>query len=234
MQLFYNATLTNADKEITFSREESKHIAKVLRKKEGDFLSITNGAGTMFVAEITYSNPSQCIAIINSYATEPARNYRLHMAVSPTKMNERYEWFLEKATEIGINEITPIICHHSERKIIKKERLERIIMSAMKQSLQSYLPKLNPAIPFTDFVQNHHNDLLLIAHCEKSDKKKLAEVIEPKKNITILIGPEGDFSKKEIELALSLGYNPITLGKNRLRTETAAIAAVHSVAFINS
>ncbi|WP_025743499.1 16S rRNA (uracil(1498)-N(3))-methyltransferase [Aquimarina pacifica] len=234
MQLFYNQTLTETSKEINFSREESKHISKVLRKRENDLLHITNGSGMLFTAKITFSNPSQCIAQIVSFTEAKKRNYRLHLAVAPTKMNDRYEWFLEKATEIGIDEITPIICDHSERKVIKLERYERIILSAVKQSLQSYVPKINPAVSFSYFINKTRNDQLLIAHCEDTKKNSLKNTLTLQGNTTLLIGPEGDFSSKEIETALSAGYAPITLGKTRLRTETAAIVAAHSVAFLNS
>ncbi|WP_271766829.1 16S rRNA (uracil(1498)-N(3))-methyltransferase [Aquimarina algiphila] len=234
MQLFYNNTLTESSTEIKFSREESKHIAKVLRKKEGDYLHITNGFGYLFHAQITFSNPSQCIANINSFEKQENRKYKLHMVVAPTKMNDRYEWFLEKATEIGVDEITPIICDHSERKIIKTERFERILLSAMKQSLQLYLPKLNPVIPFSNFVHEKKNGQLLIAHCEETKKQSLKDILQLQSNTTILIGPEGDFSPKEIEMALTSGYTPVTLGETRLRTETAAIIATHSIAFLNS
>ncbi|WP_109852606.1 16S rRNA (uracil(1498)-N(3))-methyltransferase [Aquimarina sp. AU58] len=234
MQLFYNHTLTTSSSEIKFSREESKHIAKVLRKKEGDQLHITNGCGFLFIARITFSNPSQCIAKIESYKQQQHRKYKVHLAVAPTKMNDRYEWFLEKATEIGIDEITPVICDHSERKIVKAERFERILQSAMKQSLQCYLPKLNPAITFSEFIKQENEDQLLIAHCEETKKQSLKSVLLPEVNTTILIGPEGDFSTKEIDIALSSGYTPVTLGETRLRTETAAIVAVHSIAFINN
>ncbi len=234
MQLFYNNTLSEITSEIKFSREESKHIAKVLRKREGDILYITNGKGTLFTAQITFSNPTQCIATINNHDTQSSRPYTLHLAVAPTKMNDRYEWFLEKATEIGIDQITPIICDHSERKVIKIERFERILQSAMKQSLQYYLPKLNPAISFNSFIEQHNDDQLLIAHCEETRKQSLKDILKPQASITMLIGPEGDFSAKEIEIALTTGYIPVTLGETRLRTETAAIVAAHSVAFLNS
>ncbi|WP_103068728.1 16S rRNA (uracil(1498)-N(3))-methyltransferase [Aquimarina sediminis] len=233
MQLFYNNTLTESDTELKFSREESKHINKVLRKKEGDILHITNGLGYLFTACITFSSPSQCFVKIEDCKKQPQRTHKLHLVVAPTKMNDRYEWFLEKATEIGIDTITPVICDHSERKVIKPERFERILQSAMKQSLQCYLPKLNPVISFVDFIKKQPEGQLLIAHCEKKQKKTLKDIVIPESNVTILIGPEGDFSTKEIELALSYGYIPITLGNNRLRTETAAIAAAHSVSFIN-
>jgi 16S rRNA (uracil1498-N3)-methyltransferase len=148
-------------------------------------------------------------------------------------MNDRFEWFLEKATEIGIDTITPIICDHSERKIIKPDRFEKILQSAMKQSLNCYLPKLNEAINFKDFINQNFNGDIFIAHCEESDRKSLKQELKPKKNITILIGPEGDFSSKEIEMAIKNKFIPVTLGTTRLRTETAAIVACHSVAFIN-
>lgn len=152
-------------------------------------------------------------------------NYELHLVVAPTKMNDRYEWFLEKATEIGVSEITPIICEHSERKEIKPERFEKILLSAMKQSLQYYLPKLNPATRFSDFIKKENGGQLFIAHCVETDKKELAKEAQAKGKITILIGPEGDFSEKEISLALTNRYIPVSLGNTRLRTETAAVYA---------
>jgi len=148
-------------------------------------------------------------------------------------VNDRYEWFLEKATEIGINSITPIICDHSERKVIKAERFERILQSAMKQSLSCYLPKLNDAVAFQDFIKQDFETDLFIAHCEDTNKTSLKQLLKPNTHITILIGPEGDFSIKEIQLALENNFIPVTLGETRLRTETAAIVACHSVAYTN-
>ena len=148
-------------------------------------------------------------------------------------MNDRYEWFLEKATEIGVSEITPIICDHSERKTIKTDRFDKIIQSAMKQSNQFYLPKLNNSVSFKDFIKTTNSDIKLIAHCEETNKTSLAAIVKPNQNITILIGPEGDFSEKEIKLALENNYLPVTLGNTRLRTETAAIVACHSLVFLN-
>jgi 16S rRNA (uracil1498-N3)-methyltransferase len=148
-------------------------------------------------------------------------------------MNDRYEWFLEKATEIGIHEITPIICDRSERKVVNQERFDKIILSAMKQCNQLHLPKLNNAITFKEFIKLKNDGLQLIAHCEETDKKTLKSILKPNENITILIGPEGDFSEKEITLALENNYTPISLGNTRLRTETAAIVACHSVVFVN-
>ncbi len=235
MQLFYNTSITESTAEVTFDKEESNHIIKVLRMKEGDSFKITNGKGSFFDAEIVIANPKACVVKILSVIIQKPLAYQLHLAVAPTKLNDRYEWFLEKATEIGISEITPIICDHSERKVIKMERYEKILQSAMKQSLKAYLPKMNDAISFKDFLnsENKCEDLKCIAHCEKTDKKSLKSILLPNKRITILIGPEGDFSSEEIELAKNAGYTPVTLGESRLRTETAAIVACHSVAFIN-
>jgi 16S rRNA (uracil1498-N3)-methyltransferase len=159
--------------------------------------------------------------------------YHLHLAVAPTKMNERYEWFLEKATEIGIQEITPIICDHSERKIIKTERFQKIIEAAMKQSLHYYIPKLNEPILYKDFIKKEFNGQKFIAHCEETNKKSFKRELNPQENVLILIGPEGDFSVKEIQIALENKFIPVSLGNTRLRTETAAIVACHSTLLLN-
>lgn len=233
MQLFYNPNISENDTSFSFDKDESRHIVKVLRKKTGDKLNITNGKGWLFTAELTLADLKHCSVNIISKALQPKRDYNLHLAVAPTKMNDRYEWFLEKATEIGINEITPIICDHSERKFVKTERFEKIIQSAAKQSLQCYLPKLNTATAFKTFVNQEISGNKFIAHCEEADKKTLKSQLKSKTDCTILIGPEGDFSIKEIEMALQHNFIPVTLGKTRLRTETAAIVACHSVAFVN-
>lgn len=233
MQLFYSPDIPEDSNTFSFSREESKHIVKVLRKSVGDTLYITNGNGILLTAEIEFISNNKCNAKIVSKEKQEKRNYNIHLAVAPTKMNDRYEWFLEKATEIGIDTVTPIICDHSERKVIKKERFERILQSAMKQSLNCYLPKLNDAISFKDFINQEIKGQLFIAHCEDTDRKSLKNELKTKTDVTILIGPEGDFSVKEIEMALKHNFIPVTLGTTRLRTETAAIVACHSVAFVN-
>lgn len=233
MQLFYNPEISDEAETFFFDREESKHIIKVLRKREGDNLFVTNGLGYLFKTEITLASDSKChVKIVSSEKATPLK-YNLHLAVAPTKMNDRFEWFLEKATEIGVTEITPIICDHSERKTIKTDRFDKIIQSAMKQSLHYYLPKLNEPIAFKDFIKQENKGLNLIAHCEETDKKSLKEVVKSNQDATILIGPEGDFSEKEIKLALENNYLAVMLGNTRLRTETAAIVACHSIAFIN-
>ncbi|WP_046755497.1 16S rRNA (uracil(1498)-N(3))-methyltransferase [Kordia jejudonensis] len=233
MQLFFTPELTPETKNYTFSKEESKHIVRVLRKKEADILTITNGKGAIFSAKITIADQKNCMVTIQSVEFQKPKSYKLHLAVAPTKMNDRYEWFLEKATEIGIDTITPIICDRSERKVIKVERFEKIIQSATKQSLSAYIPTLKPAISFANFIATHQNEQMFIAHCEEDNKQSLKQALQPQKDVTILIGPEGDFSQKEIELALQNNYIPVTLGDTRLRTETAAIVACHSVAFLN-
>lgn len=233
MQLFYNPAIDETTESFSFDKEESKHIIKVLRKKDTDVLFVTNGLGLLFKTEITLASDNKCtVQILSIEKTEPSK-FQLHLAVAPTKMNDRYEWFLEKATEIGIHEITPIICDRSERKVVNRERFEKILLTAMKQSNVLFLPKLNEAITFKEFIKHKNNGLQLIAHCEETDKKTLKSVLKTNENITMLIGPEGDFSEKEIALALENNYTPVSLGNTRLRTETAAIVACHSVVFMN-
>ncbi len=233
MQLFYNPNIDEQTENFFFDKEESKHIIKVLRKRDGDILFVTNGLGFLFECEITLASDNKCTVKINSFEKKATPKFNLHLAVAPTKMNDRYEWFLEKATEIGIQEITPIICDRSERKVINKERFDKIILSALKQSNEVYLPKLNEAVTFKEFVNQKNNGTLLIAHCEETDKKTLKSVLKTNEDITLLIGPEGDFSVKEIALALENNFIPVSLGNTRLRTETAAIVACHSVVFFN-
>ncbi|REG99613.1 16S rRNA (uracil(1498)-N(3))-methyltransferase [Flavobacterium aquicola] len=233
MQLFYNPTIDEATTSFSFDKEESKHIIKVLRKKDSDILHVTNGLGLLFKTEITLASDNKCTVQILSFEKTEVPKYKLHLAVAPTKMNDRYEWFLEKAAEIGIHEITPIFCDRSERKVINIERFEKIILSAMKQCNQMFLPKLNPAISLKEFLKIEQTGTLLIAHCEETNKKSLKSVVIPNTDYTILIGPEGDFSSKEIELALENNYIPVSLGETRLRTETAAVVACHSVVFTN-
>jgi len=233
MQLFYNPNIDETTETFYFDKEESKHIIKVLRKKDSDILFVTNGSGYLFETEITLASDSKCTVRVISFEKKPAPKFHLHLAVAPTKMNDRYEWFLEKATEIGISEITPIICDRSERKVIKNDRFDKIILTAMKQSNELYLPKLNEAITFKEFLKRKNEGLQLIAHCEETNKKTLKSVLKPNESVTLLIGPEGDFTEKEIALALENKYAAVSLGNTRLRTETAAIVACHSVVFVN-
>ena len=208
---------------------------QVLRKKIGDIIYLVDGKGGFYKAILIGDNPKSCHLKIDKVE----RNYgksdlHIHIAIAPTKMNERFEWFLEKSTEIGINEITPILCEHSERKILKLERMNKILVAAMKQSNQAYLPKLNSAVSFDSFVNNNTVEERYIAHCiENHKKKQLNEVIKKGTNTLVLIGPEGDFSQKEIDYALKHGFSAVSLGKNRLRTETAAIVSCHTINLIN-
>ncbi|OXB02587.1 16S rRNA (uracil(1498)-N(3))-methyltransferase [Flavobacterium oncorhynchi] len=233
MQLFYNPDIDETTKSFSFDKEESKHIIKVLRKKDSDILHVTNGSGLLFETEITLASDNKCIVEVLSIKKSPEPKFRLHLAVAPTKMNDRFEWFLEKATEIGIQEITPIICDRSERKVINLERFEKIILSAMKQSNETFLPKLNDAVSFKEFLKQKNKGLQFIAHCEETDKRSLKDALKPNEDVTLLIGPEGDFSDKEIALAIENNFQPVTLGNTRLRTETAAVVACHSVVFFN-
>ncbi|SDX51139.1 16S rRNA (uracil1498-N3)-methyltransferase [Lutibacter oricola] len=234
MQLFYNSEIQKDTKEFTFDKTESRHIVRVLRKTEGDKIFITNGLGNLFTSEVLIANDKKCLVkIINIDSKTKPWNYYLHIAIAPTKLNDRYEWFLEKATEIGIDEITPIICDHSERKVLKLERMEKIIHSAAKQSLKFHFPKLNQPIKYSEFINQSFEGNLLIAHCEESDKKLLKNELKAAQKTTILIGPEGDFSTKEIKQSLEHKFIPVSLGESRLRTETAGIVATHSVSFVN-
>lgn len=226
MQLFF---IEKPKSEIVLSKVESKHATKVLRKKKGDILNFTEGKGGFYQAKIIVADTKNCrLQIISSKQKPKQHNYYLHIAIAPTKNMDRYEFFLEKATEIGIDEITPIICERSERKVIKTERCNRILLSAMKQSLKFHLPKLNEAIPLKDFLKQDFKGNKYIAHCEDSQRVELKKAKIEKKSL-ILIGPEGDFSSSEIEMALQNQYKALNLGNTRLRTETAGLVAVHAI-----
>ncbi|MFI2742322.1 16S rRNA (uracil(1498)-N(3))-methyltransferase [Zhouia sp. PK063] len=234
MQLFYSPDISENNTLFNFDKEESRHITKVLRKKIGDILHITNGKGSLFTAEIVNDNSKQCTIKIIKHESYVKKNYYIHLAVAPTKMNDRYEWFLEKATEIGIDEVTPIICDHSERKVVKIDRFEKILQSAMKQSLQTFLPQLNEPISFKDFIAQHFDGQKFIAHCEETERFNLKTKVLANQHVTILIGPEGDFSTEEISLAKKYHFDPVIMGNTRLRTETAAIVACHTIALLNN
>lgn len=234
MQLFYNPALSGKTTQFKFEKEESRHIIKVLRKKKGDILNITNGNGYIFKAELLDANAAGCMARIINFEKRYHKRYELHLAVAPTKNIGRYEWFIEKATEIGVQQITPLICARSERNSLKSQRLEKVIEAAMKQSLRAYLPKLNPPISYDDFVSKERNGLCFIAHCEDDEKTDLKRRMGADQDVTILIGPEGDFTHEEIKYAYTRGFRAISLGDGRLRTETAAIVACTTVAVINS
>lgn len=223
MHLFYDPTLKKGSSNHVLNEEESKHACKVMRLKEGDKLKILNGCGIEFTAEITEAHPKHCSILILNENIEPSPRDEIHIAIAPTKMMDRLEWFLEKATEIGITEISLILCSNSERKIVKMERLEKILVAAMKQSKRLFLPKLNNLISFKEFTSSHPNGL--IAHCYDEQKSTISVSFKRTK-CPIIIGPEGDFSTEEVELAKLNSYTTITLGTNRLRTETAALYSV--------
>lgn len=224
MHLFYTPDINGS--EYLLNEEESKHCTKVLRLKENDIVYLVDGNGGFYKAAISVISGKKCLLnILETQKDFGKRNYRLHIAIAPTKNIDRIEWFIEKATEIGIDEITPIICHRSERRVVKTDRLEKIAVSAMKQSIKAYLPKINEAQNFNDFIKTAHSPLKCIAHCLPENKQDLKSIIPSQKEVLILIGPEGDFTPQEIELALKNNFIPVTLGESRLRTETAGIMA---------
>ncbi len=224
MQAFYAPDAKYADI-LTLDHFDAKHCVKVLRKKVGDHVQILDGVGGMHDAEIINISNNTCeVKIVASSIYE--NNHRLHIAIAPTKNIARYEWFLEKACEIGIKEVTPILCKNSERKVVKEERLQKILISAMKQSLRPFLPVLNPLTTFEEVVNDtKHKKQKYIAYCNYENLSYLEEQYANNYGVTILIGPEGDFTEKEINYALNAGFIPTKLGNYRLRTETAGIVA---------
>lgn len=235
MQLFFNSNISPDTSLFHFDKNESRHIIKVLRKKERDMLNITNGQGVLFHAEIMEANEKKCVVnIISNELKKKERDYYLHVVIAPTKSNDRFEWFLEKSTEIGVDKITPLICDNSERKVINKDRFNKVIVSAMKQSLKFHLPKLNDPIKFSDFIDHNLVGGELIAHCEQTGKQELNLELLKSNRITIFIGPEGDFSSKEIKLALQHKFIPVSLGLSRLRTETAGVVVCNTVSVLKN
>lgn len=224
MQLFYSPHIV--DDLIYLDENDSRHATKVLRLQAGSPIQIVDGLGNWYHAEVdvAHSKKTSC-KVLNKEVKSPLP-YHLHIAIAPTKNIDRIEWFLEKATEMGISEITPIICDHSERKVVKPERLERIVVSAMKQSLKAHKPVINPLHNFNKFISSPIAGAKGIAHCEEGERSVLRGLSDKENKFTILIGPEGDFSLAEINLAKENGFTPIVLGPSRLRTETAALVAV--------
>jgi len=232
MHLFYTPDITSDF--YTLSEEESRHCQKVLRLREGDTIHLTDGLGTLFEARIADSRSKQVIVEITGKQEEYGkRPYRLHLAVAPTKNIDRFEWFLEKATEIGVDEITPLICEHSERKVVRNDRLLKVITSAVKQSLKAYHPVLHEMTSFQQFISEKQEGQLFIAHLDEQNPLLLKNLYNPGLDITILIGPEGDFSPAEMESAVNASYQCISLGDSRLRTETAALVACHTISILN-
>lgn len=221
MHLFYDSNITPETVSYQLNESESRHVCKVLRLKEGDFIGLLNGNGMLATAKITDANQKKCSVEIIERENEDAPPYSVHIAICPTKMNERMEWMIEKTTELGVTEITFLLSKNSERKAIKLERFENIAISAMKQSKRLFLPKINDLTKVEQFIKTHPNGF--IAHCYDGEKQSLLTIFD--NSSPILIGPEGDFTPEECELAKQNGYREITLGKNRLRTETAGLYA---------
>ncbi|MBC7567373.1 MAG: 16S rRNA (uracil(1498)-N(3))-methyltransferase [Pedobacter sp.] len=233
MHIFYTPDIEST--EYTLNEEESKHCIRVLRLSKGSVISLIDGRGGMYKAEIVSDNKRNVtVSIIDTVLNYQKRNHYLHIAVAPTKNIDRLEWFLEKATELGIDEITPVICSRSERKVVKEERLSKVITSAVKQSLKAYHPILNPCIDLSDFLGLRFEGTKMIAHCVEGEAKQyISQICMIDKRYTILIGPEGDFTPEEIQVALDNDFKPLTLGNTRLRTETAALAACFEVNYLN-
>ncbi len=238
MQLFYCKDITpNAF--CTLDAEESRHAVRVLRLREGDELNVTDGRGNLYRCRIVTSDDRACVieAAEQEFSTLHSP-FSIHLAVAPTKNPSRMEWLVEKAVEIGVGEITLLNCDHSERTFLKTDRLEKLAVSAMKQSLHTLLPEIHPAVSLRDWLNSQfsivNSQLKFIAHCE-ADKPRtpLATALTPGKDAVVLIGPEGDFSPEEIALALDCGFQPVSLGPSRLRTETAALYAVTAFNLIN-
>ena len=233
MHIFYTPDITQNT--YTLNEEESKHCVRVLRLSTGTIINLVDGVGGFYTAEIIADHPKKVVlSILHTEQEYKKRNHYLHIAVAPTKNIDRLEWFLEKATELGIDEVTPIITDRSERRIVKDDRLNKVITSAVKQSIKAYHPKLNEATTFADFLKQPFEGEQLIAYCiDNTEKKFISDLVIPFQKYLVLIGPEGDFTPEEVDLALNKGFKPLTLGENRLRTETAALAACFEINYLN-
>ncbi|WP_088654955.1 16S rRNA (uracil(1498)-N(3))-methyltransferase [Geofilum rhodophaeum] len=231
MQLFYEPSI--ADNGGLLSAEESAHCIRVLRHREGDLIWVLDGQGKRYAARIIVASPKACAVQIESVEEAPAFPAACHLAVAPTKNIDRMEWLLEKSTEIGLASITPLLCKNSERKVLKPERLEKILTAATKQSGDFWRPQLQPLTPLKEFLNQDFAGDRFVAHCGDGREGHLKNLVRAGRPVQILIGPEGDFRPDEIELALQKGFIPVSLGTKRLRTETAALAACHIVRLLN-
>lgn len=230
MNLFYDSSISQDDQEFILNETESHHALRVMRMNVGDTLFLINGRGSLFETLIQSTHGKKCTLSIQKVTTEEPKAKEIHIAVAPTKNMDRNEWFVEKATEIGITEISWILGDNSERKVIKNDRIEKTAIAALKQSNRLFMPKINELVSLADFIQHHPNGA--VAHCyDNQEKKEIKTVFQPQ-NFPILIGPEGDFSTKEVDLLKKSGYQGITLGENRLRTETAALVACMQCVFL--
>lgn len=219
---------------VSFPEEESKHIVRVLRMREGDTFCVTNGKGSLFDAELIDAHPKRAMAnLLNRREGYDNRAFKLSIAIAPTKLNERTEWFLEKATEIGIDEIKLFASYHSERRVVNVDRFKKIVVAAMKQSVKSNMPIIEEMQTFENLVRQDFSGQKFIAWIDEEVKDQLCNLYDKGSDVLVLIGPEGDFSKDEVELAKANGFVPVSLGEARLRTETAAIVACHTIQLIN-
>lgn len=232
MHLFYSTSITQGMVEL--DQDESRHLAKVLRLTSGDAVTVIDGKGGKYTCEVLEAHPKKSTLQITEELRED-NEYKVSIAAAPTKNLNRWEWFLEKATEIGIDGIYPLVTYHSERKVLKRERQERILISAMKQSYKSKIPDLREITSFKDFLQQKLGSAKYIAHCyDDIPKEPLKNTYKKGEKALILIGPEGDFSKEEVKLAIDKGFIPVSLGESRLRTETAALMACHTIHLLNA
>ena len=231
MHIFYTPDIEIKQE---LSEEESSHAIRVLRLTEGDEILLVDGIGNFYKAIITRAHHKRCsVEIVDKYA-DIERNFKVHIAVAPTKNIDRIEWFTEKSAEIGIDNLTLLKCRYSERKDVKKERISKILISAMKQSQKASLTELESLIDFKEFVTRKFDGEKFIAHCYKdTERRLLKDLYTPGHDAVVLIGPEGDFSEEEVDLAISNGFKPISLGTSRLRTETAALVACHTINLLN-
>lgn len=214
--------------------QESQHCVKVLRSREGEMLTVTDGKGSLYDCELVQAHPKRCLLTIrHRLEVGTNRPYFLHVAFAPSKQMDRNEWFVEKATEIGVDQLTPLLCTHSERREIKDERLQKIAVAAMKQSMQAHLPDIKPITRLEDFISRPFQGRKFIAHCYDLPKMPLTQTYRKGENALLLIGPEGDFSEGEVARAIELGFEPISIGENRLRSETASLVSMHIIHVIN-
>jgi len=227
LNLFYQPLIPEGI--LYLDSDESKHCIKVLRKISGDELTITDGKGNFYDAIITKADPRQCAFEILSKTIESVRNYNIHIAISPTKNSDRIEWFVEKAVELGVDTISFIACKNTERPYLKLERLEKVAVSAMKQSLKASIPVLQGLVNVSDVIKKSEEDFKFIAYVDHSNPDQLKNLIKPASSYITLIGPEGDFTSSELDLALAHGFQKVSLGTSRLRTETAGLAACHTL-----
>jgi len=233
MQIFYCGEISNG--KALFSREESRHCLKVLRMRDGEEITFTDGRGNLYQGVINEADPSAMSATVTSVIHDYGkREYRLHIAISPLKNDDRLEWFIEKAVETGIDEITPLLCARTEKSRIRRERLEGLILSAMKQSVKSYLPQLNNPVLFNDFIPGVYAGKRIIASCDPAvERMPVTSSFSRGDDVVMMIGPEGDFTAEEVTAALQAGFQPVHIGPSRLRTETAGVVACCSVYLSN-